>query len=406
MNTRLNVCVGLVLLGFLTKPMLGQVDSLPADSTVASKTEFRVSGNVHVSGVTMQGLPGHVRTDASGRYVATVPLNWIGTITPQKEGVQFFPTGTRLTRVTGDMDNVDFNVMRPSLGIGSSNQEVLVVPTTEVMPNQFAAIQQDMRVMLHILKKAVQDEKNPLVGGVFSQYGNLLGRNESSLQSLYIQGYGALFFVQANIPLEWSAEPVLAVGPEGQDGESADPVWQQARNQVFNPASQANQPRSSRRDTEALMRKLIDGLKHATNIRYLGPEERVVVTVLSGSDIPGMFGMAAGGGGGGRPGGYYRASSGRGGGGSRGGGTYGGGGGYGDDMMMGGGGEPYGRSGTSGEPGMGRSSGFAVSPGQSMPQAGPKSTLTLQATKAQIDAFAQGKMMLDEFLKYVQVIRY
>ncbi len=89
---------------------------------------------------------------------------------------------------------------------------------------------------------------------------------------------------------------------------------------------------------------------------------------------------------------------------------YGGGGGYGggaySDDMMGGGGDPYGRLGASEEPGMGRSSGFALSPGQSMPQAGSKSTLTLQATKAQIDGFAQGKMTLDDFLKCVQVIRY
>jgi len=73
---------------------------------------------------------------------------------------------------------------------------------------------------------------------------------------------------------------------------------------------------------------------------------------------------------------------------------------------MGGEGDLYGESRTSDEPGMGKSSGFAVSPSQSTPKAGPKSTLTLQASKAQIDAFAQGEMMLDDFLKCVQVIRY
>lgn len=291
--------------------------------------------------------------------------------------------------------------------MASSSTDVLVVPTSEVKVQQFAAIQQDMRVMLHILKKAVQgDEKHPLVGGVFSPYGSLLGRDGPSLQSLYVQGYGALFFVQANIPLEWSSEPVLAVGPEGEDGEAADPVWQQARNQVFNPASRANQPRSQRRDTEALMRKIIDGLKHATNIRYIGPEERVVVTVLSGSEAPSMFGMAGGGGGGM----YGSASRGGamemygGGGGMMGPGAFGGGG-YGDEMM-GGGGDSYGRSRPSEEPGMGRSSGFAVSSSQSMPRTGPGSALTLQVSKAQIDAFAQDQMTWDEFLKCVQVIRY
>ena len=207
--------------------------------------------------------------------------------------------------------------------------------------------------------------------------------------------YGALFFIQAGIPLEWSSEPVLAVGPEDEDEQSADPVWQQARNQVFNPAAQANQSRSSRRDTEALMRKLIDGLKHAANIRYMAPEERVVVTVLSGSELPVVYGMAGGGASG--MGGYYRE-------------TYGTGTGFagGGDMGMYGesGGDSYGASRTPEGYGAGRSSGFSASPRPKASQAGPKSTLTLLVGKGQIDAFAQGQMKLNDFIKCVQVIKY
>ncbi len=88
-----------------------------------------------------------------------------------------------------------------------------------------------------------------------------------------------------------------------------------------------------------------------------------------------------------------------------GGGGYGGGA-YGDDMMMGAGGDSFDESSPPGASGMRRSSGFSASSRRSTPQTGPKSTLTLQATKAQVDAFAQGKMTPDDFLKSVNVIRY
>jgi len=375
--------------------------SLVSQDYAAEVTKFQISGHVGVPNVAIKGFQGQVLSDTRGRYVATVSYAWSGTITPKKDGMKFVPASISFSNVTENMGNQDFNVMMPLPVRPSPNLEVLVVPTTEVMPNQFASIQQDMRVMLHILKKTVQDEKHQLVGGVFSQYGNLLTRNDQSLQSLYIQGYGALFFVQASIPLEWSSEPALAVGSEDKEKQSADPVWQQARNQVFNPSSQANQPRSLRRDTEALMRKLIDALKHAANIRYMAPEEHIVVTVLSGSDDPVMFGMSAGRGGG-TPGGFYGARYSRTSGSPRAGGMdmYGGGG------MRGGG--DYGEDGMDSYevPGVGGRASFRVSSSQSMSQDSSKSTMTFQASKAQVDAYAQGQMKLDEFLKNVQVIRY
>ncbi len=143
------------------------------------------------------------------------------------------------------------------------------------------------------------------------------------------------------------------------------------------------------------MRKLMDGLKHAANIRYMAPEERVVVTVLSGSELPVVYGMAGGGASG--MGGYYRE-------------TYGTGTDFasGDAMGMYGesGGDPYGASRTPEGYGAGRSSGFSASSRPKASQAGPKSTLTLLVSKAQIDAFAQGQMKLNDFIKRVQVIKY
>ena len=234
-----------------------------------------------------------------------------------------------------------------------------------------------------------------MVSDLFSPYGSLLNRPEQTLPSLYIQGYGALFFVQAGFPLEWSAEPVLAVGMEGKDDPSEDPVWQEARDQVLNPAAQANQPRSPRRDTEALMRNLIKAMGHAANIRHMAPEERVVVTILSGSQMPSMYGMMGG------PGGMPSDLYGMG---------YGSAGGAGAGDVYGGGGEGYGAGSSVSTSRRGsrsqRSSGFASASRSGASSMRSKSTVTIEATRAQINAFSKGQIPFDEFVKCVQVTKY
>ena len=191
MKTQLNATVWLMLVGLMTATVLGQSNV----SSVVSSKDVTISGNVGAPDVRISGFPMDVVSTASGDYRVVVPYRWSGTATPRKDGMQFEPPSLSFDNVTKNMDHMNFHARMPAPVVPSANQEVLVVPTTEVKVEQFSAIQQDMRVMLHILKKAVQDEKNPLVGGVFSPYGNLPGRNSQSLQSLYIQGYGALFFL-------------------------------------------------------------------------------------------------------------------------------------------------------------------------------------------------------------------
>lgn len=66
-----------------------------------SKT-FTISGDVGVGGVVMQGLPGHVVTDHSGRYSVRVPYGWAGTVIPKKEGFQFRPPAITYSDIAAD----------------------------------------------------------------------------------------------------------------------------------------------------------------------------------------------------------------------------------------------------------------------------------------------------------------
>ena len=70
---------------------------------------FTISGNVGVSGVTMNGLPGGtVMTDNNGFYTATVNYGWSGTVTPQRRGYNFDPPNKTYPKVTSDLTNEDY----------------------------------------------------------------------------------------------------------------------------------------------------------------------------------------------------------------------------------------------------------------------------------------------------------
>jgi type II secretory pathway component GspD/PulD (secretin) len=72
----------------------------------AKPITFEISGNVGLSGVTLQGLPGAPVTGQDGAYKAEVPYNWKGTVTPKKAGFEFDPPTKEyrdvLTAMTGE----------------------------------------------------------------------------------------------------------------------------------------------------------------------------------------------------------------------------------------------------------------------------------------------------------------
>jgi Bacterial type II and III secretion system protein len=67
--------------------------------------QLTISGTVGTSGVRMDGLPGNVTSDASGRYTARVEYGWTDTVTPMKEGWDFEPASQIYASVTSDRLN-------------------------------------------------------------------------------------------------------------------------------------------------------------------------------------------------------------------------------------------------------------------------------------------------------------
>ncbi|MGE5339894.1 MAG: hypothetical protein ACM3SY_00280 [Candidatus Omnitrophota bacterium] len=69
---------------------------------------YTISGTIKdsngnpISDVTVTGLPGNSKTDANGKYSATVPCGWSGTVTPTKACYTFAPPSTTYTNVTAN----------------------------------------------------------------------------------------------------------------------------------------------------------------------------------------------------------------------------------------------------------------------------------------------------------------
>lgn len=61
-----------------------------------------------IGGVSLLGLPNETYTDSDGYYSSTVPENWSGTVTPQKDGFTFSPASITYTNVITDQSSQNY----------------------------------------------------------------------------------------------------------------------------------------------------------------------------------------------------------------------------------------------------------------------------------------------------------
>jgi hypothetical protein len=183
-------------------------------------------------------------------------------------------------------------------GVGS----VLVIPTAELKMEELAAMTEDMSVMSRLFEKNLEQARLPATYGTLFGYSHnpfatLLGGGGGVIQSMYLQGYGALFLMKVDFPL--SPPPQAEQKQEEETKkEETDPVWQQMRSEMYEPQEatrrRAEQPEEKydAEKVENLKTALVKALKHAANIRSLKPDESVILTV-AGSGGPAGTSVAA-----------------------------------------------------------------------------------------------------------------
>jgi hypothetical protein len=170
---------------------------------------------------------------------------------------------------------------------GRNSAQSLVVRTSEPEPGTVSRIQEDLSVMSRILTKTVEREvgregHEAAMGIVLS---TLPGARHP--QNLYLEGYGALFFINVKFPL---------VQPPAKDDEKAekptDTTWEQTKRELYGQRSANVRMYSvpshdaaieyNVEQVEGLKKGLIEALKNAANIRDIRPEESVTIAVIGG----------------------------------------------------------------------------------------------------------------------------
>jgi hypothetical protein len=192
-------------------------------------------------------------------------------------------TEQRLAQMPGVATRMQKIVRRATGGAGGPGR-VLVIRSADTDPKTQASLEEDLAVMSRIFDKALDEE----VGG--SKHGwTAMGIDLSfmpgsnPIRSLYLDGYGALFMLNVGFPLL----PPPAKAEEPKETRPADSAWEEARREVYGqPADRKVVPDSGEEfdgdKVNTLKDALLEGLKSATNIRNLKSDDWITVCVFGG----------------------------------------------------------------------------------------------------------------------------
>ena len=208
------------------------------------------------------------------------------------------PAPTPVQAVSQQLDSL-INSLSFSSQAGSGNT-VLVIPSEQTTTEDLLTINEDMNVMSRIFEKNLeQDRIKTVTNSIFVSrrrvpYGTLLGSSRGQIQSMYLQGFGALFLMNVDFPLSPPPD-VQEQQQEPQKTEQGDPVWRQIKQELYEPEKidrgRRKDPPESKYNAEKvenLKTTLIKALKHAANIRCLKPDESVILTVVGSGESTGV----------------------------------------------------------------------------------------------------------------------
>lgn len=163
-----------------------------------------------------------------------------------------------------------------------SKGRTLIIQSSDPDPKTYANLEEDLSVMYRILSKTRKQED-----GMF-KLESVLGGSSSSVKSMYIEGYGAVFMLGVRFPLV--APQTREEQPKPKDTMSEE--WERAKKEVFGRNTfevdfdgimgklNAQTEEYDAQKVEDLTAGILEGLKNATHIRNLKSDEFVTVAVL------------------------------------------------------------------------------------------------------------------------------
>jgi hypothetical protein len=167
-------------------------------------------------------------------------------------------------------------------GVAHAGQQPLIVRFAEVNQEGDTSLREDLPVMNRILTKTVEGEtgRGPIGHAMGIVLSTIPGARRP--QSLYLEGYGALFLLNVDFPL---------MAPETETKETQekpkDSTWEEAKRELYGQRRvevrlQPGEPRAEfdAEKVENLKNELLKVLRNAANIRELKAEEFVSVVLV------------------------------------------------------------------------------------------------------------------------------
>ena len=185
--------------------------------------------------------------------------------------------------------------------------QTLVLPHDLSDAKAQADTEEDLKVMAHILQKASRSPEERSANGWGIVYRSPFG-SSAALRNLYLEGYGAVFFLSVN----YSLTPPPAKTEDAEPKTDRDTEWENARREISEPrasrvegggsgggggssgrslyAPANSEPPYDPERVETLQKNLAQALKNATHIRALAKDESITIVVSarnpSGMKIP------------------------------------------------------------------------------------------------------------------------
>jgi hypothetical protein len=183
-----------------------------------------------------------------------------------------------------DLGKFDYALADPFNDREDSSRTLVLLRDISQTKNQ-SGTEEDLNVMSHILDKAAasRDERNARAVGI--TFHPLFG-SSPALRNLYVEGYGAIFFLNVN----YSLTPPPPKVDDSETKPERDSEWEKARRELSNPPGRhaaglvgetesRPAPEYDADKVESLQKNLAQALKNAAHIRALKPDETVTIVV-------------------------------------------------------------------------------------------------------------------------------
>ena len=171
----------------------------------------------------------------------------------------------------------------------------LVIRTSDSDAKAQANLEEDLAVMSRILDKTVAKKIEDDRGNRFMGINVFFAPGSGSIRNLYLEGYGALFLLNVNFPL---LPPPENAEPTKEKSET-DSTWEEAKQELYGQSdawaqvgkalkfsmSSGPQQEYDKDKVDDLKESLLEALKNATNIRNLKADESITACVFGGVSV-------------------------------------------------------------------------------------------------------------------------